>query len=239
VLRKVIASIVLSAVAFPAAAAAHVTIQPGEWEAGSFATMVVRVPNERDDAETTTVTVQFPESIPSARFKPHPTCEREVQREELAEPVEDLTERIVSVTWTCDPAIPADGFDEFGISLRVPEDAQPGDEILFPAIQVYSSGEEVGWIDPDPEGDSPAPRITIVAPEEEAAEEEEAAAAAPTTTEESTDEATDEAAAIPAVSSEDDDDSTATVAIILAIAGLAAGLLALGVAFFRKPTGTA
>ncbi|HXV35235.1 MAG TPA: YcnI family protein [Gaiellaceae bacterium] len=236
-LRKVIASIALAAVAFPAAAAAHVTIQPGEWEAGAFATMVVRVPNERDDAETTTVTVQFPESIPSARFKPHPACEREVQREELAEPVEDLTERIASVTWTCDPAIPADGFDEFGISLRVPEDAQPGDEILFPAIQVYSSGEEVGWIDPDPEGDSPAPRITIVAPEEEAAEEGEAAAAE-TTTEESTDEAADEAAAIPAVSSEDDDGSTATVAIILAIAGLAAGLLALGVAFFRKPTGS-
>jgi periplasmic copper chaperone A len=230
VLRKLVIGIAVTAVVFPAAAVAHVTLQPGEWEAGAFATLAVRVPNERDDAETTTVTLQFPESIPSARFKPHPTCEREVQREELAEPVEDLTERIVSVTWTCDPAIPADGFDEFGISLRVPEDAQPGDELLFPTVQTYSSGEEVGWVDPDPEGDLPAPRIVVVAPEEEEAE----AAPAPTTTG-ADDEATDEAAAIPAVSSDDDDDSMATVAIIFGILGLAAGLVALGVALFRKP----
>jgi uncharacterized protein YcnI len=230
VLRKLVISIAVAAVAFPAAAAAHVTLQPGEWEAGAFATLVVRVPNERDDAGTTTVTVQFPETIPSARFKPHPTCEREVQREALAEPIDELTERIVSVTWTCDPAIPADGYDELGISLRVPEDVEAGDEILFPTVQVYESGEEVGWVDPDPEGDSPAPRIVVVAPEEEEAE----AAPAPTTTE-----AADEAAAIPAVSSDDDDDSMATVAIIFGILGLAAGLLALGVALFRKPAGTA
>lgn len=220
-LRRLILSFLAAAVVFPAAAAAHVTIQPGEWEPGAFATLAVRVPNERDDAETTSVTVQFPEEILTARFKPHPLCEREVQMEELAEPVEDITERIVSVTWTCDPAIPADGFDEFGISLRVPEDAAEGDELLFPTQQVYSSGEEVGWVDPDPDGDSPAPRITVVAPEEEAEE--------PAAT-------TEEEAAVPAVSTGGgDDDGMATVAIILAIVGLAAGLIALGVALFRKP----
>jgi uncharacterized protein YcnI len=228
VLRRLLFSIALIAMVLPAAAVAHVTLQPGEWEAGSFAALVVRVPNERDDAETTTVTLQFPESIPSARFKPHPACEREVQREELAEPVEELTERIVSVTWTCDPAIPTDGYDEFGISLRVPEDAEPGEEILFPAIQTYSSGEEVGWIDPDPEADLPAPRIVVAAPEDEDAE----AAPAPTT------ESADETAAVPAVGTDDGgDDSLSTVAIIFGIAGLAAGLLALGVALFRKPGG--
>ena len=173
--RRILLCFLVAAVAFPAAAAAHVTIQPGEWEAGAFATMAVRVPNERDDAETTSVTVQFPEEVLTARFKPHPLCQREVQMEELAEPVEDITERIVSVTWTCDPAIPADGFDEFGVSFRVPEDLAEGDELLFPAQQVYSSGEEVGWVDPDPEGDTPAPRITIVAAEEEEAEEPAAA----------------------------------------------------------------
>ena len=82
-LRKLLFSIALIAMALPAAAVAHVTIQPGEWEPGAFATMDVRVPNERDDAETTTVTVQFPENVPTARFKPHPSCEREVERETL------------------------------------------------------------------------------------------------------------------------------------------------------------
>ena len=225
-LRRLLICVGLAAVVFPAAAVAHVTIQPGEWEAGAFAAMAVRVPNERDDAETTRVTMQFPESILTARFQEHPFCERETQMEELDQPVEDITERIVSVTWTCDPPIATDGFEDFGVSFQVPEDAQPGDEFLFPAIQVYSSGERVRWIDPDPEGDSPAPRIVVVAPEEEAA----AAAPAQTTTE--------EAQAAPAASASGDDDSSSTVALIFGIAGLAAGLLALGVALFRKPKGT-
>ena len=225
-LRRLIVCVFVAALVAPVAAVAHVTIQPGEWEPGAFSRMVVRVPNERDDAETTSVTVQFPENVPSARFQTHPSCEREVQREPLAEPIEELTERIVSVTWTCDPAIPADGFDEFGVSFRIPEDAAEGDEILFPATQTYSSGEVVNWVDPDPEADTPAPRITVVAPEEEAEE----APAAGTTTEET--------AAAPAVSSDDDDDSMSTVALVFGIAGLAAGLIALGVALFRKPKAT-
>ena len=225
-LRRLILCVFVAALVVPAAAVAHVTIQPGEWEAGAFARMAVRVPNERDDAETTSITVQFPENVPSARFQNHPSCEREVQREPLAEPIEDLTERIVSVTWTCDPAIPADGFDEFGISFQIPEDAAEGEEILFPATQTYSSGEVVEWIDPDPEAESPAPRITVVAP----AEEEEAEAPAATTT--------DEAAPVAAASSDDDDDNMSTVAIVFGIAGLVAGLAALGVALFRKPKAT-
>jgi periplasmic copper chaperone A len=187
--------------------------------------MVFRVPNERDDAETTTVTVQFPENVPSARFQNHPFCEHQVERAPLDEPIEELTERIVSVTWTCDPPIAADGFDEFGVSFRVPEDAAEGDEILFPATQTYSSGEVVDWIDPDPEADLPAPRITILAAEEEEAE-------APAAT-------TEEAAPVPAASSDDDDDNMSTVAIVFGIAGLAAGLIALGVALFRKPKAVA
>ena len=229
-LRRLLICVGLAAVVFPTAAVAHVTIQPGEWEAGAFARMALRVPNERDDAETTSVTVQFPESVLTARFQAHPFCEREVEREELDQPVEEITERIVSVKWTCDPAIAVDGFEEFGMSFQIPEDTQTGDEILFPAVQVYSSGEEVGWVDPDPEADLPAPRIVVVAPEEEA----EPAPAATTT------EATEEAAAVPAVSADDDDDdSMATIAIVFGIAGLAAGLIALGVALFRKPKPTA
>jgi periplasmic copper chaperone A len=228
VLRKVLTCFALAAVTFPAAAAAHVTIQPGEWEAGAFATMAVRVPNERDDAETTSVSVRFPENVLTARFQAHPFCEHEVERQALDEPVEDITERIVSVTWTCDPPIAADGFDEFGMSFQIPEDLQPGDELLFPATQTYSSGEVVNWVDPDPEADTPAPRITVVAPEEEAE-------APPATTTEETATTGDETAAIPASGSDGDDDSTSTVALIFGIAGLAAGLIALGVALFRKP----
>jgi uncharacterized protein YcnI len=209
-------------VVFPAAAAAHVTIQPGEWEAGAFATMAVRVPNESDAAATTSISMQFPEEVLTARFQPHPLCEREVEMAPLDQPVEDVTERVASVTWTCEPGIRTGEFDEFGLSFQIPEDAAEGDELLFPTVQVYDDGEERGWVDPDPEAESPAPRVTVIAAEEEEAEE-------PAAT-------TDDQAAVVAVSTDgDDDDNMSTVAIVLAIIGLAAGLIALGVALFRKP----
>jgi uncharacterized protein YcnI len=208
-------------VVFPAAAAAHVTIQPGEWEAGAFATMAVRVPNESDAAATTSISMQFPEEVLTARFQPHPLCEREVEMAPLDQPVEELTERVASVTWTCEPGIRTDEFDEFGLSFQIPEDASEGDELLFPTVQIYDDGEERAWIDPDPEAESPAPRVTVIAAEEEESEE-------PAAT-------TDDQAAVPAVNTDDGDDGMATVAIVLAIIGLAAGLIALGVALFRKP----
>jgi uncharacterized protein YcnI len=219
--RRILLCFLAAAVAFPAAAAAHVTIQPAEWEAGAFATMAVRVPNESDAAATTSISMQFPEEVLTARFQPHPLCEREVEMAPLDQPVEDVTERVASVTWTCKPGIRTDEFDEFGLSFQIPEDAAEGDELLFPTVQVYDDGEERAWVDPDPEAESPAPRVTVIAAEEEEAEE-------PAAT-------TDDEAAVPAVSTDGDDDGMATVAIVLAIIGLAAGLIALGVALFRKP----
>lgn len=223
-LKRLLLCFLAAAVAFPAAAAAHVTIQPGEWEPGAFATMVVRVPNESDAAATTSISMQFPEEVLTARFQPHPTCDREVEMAPLDQPVEDITERVASVTWTCEPGIAVGEFDELGMSFQIPEDAAEGDEILFPTVQTYSDGEERAWVDPDPEAESPAPRVTVIAAEEEAAP-------GATTTEESS----DSEAAVPAVSTDGDDDGMATVAIVLAIIGLAAGLIALGVALFRKP----
>ena len=219
--RRILLCFLAAAVVFPAAAAAHVTIQPGEWEAGAFATMAVRVPNESDAAATTSISMQFPEEVLTARFQPHPLCEREVEMAPLDQPVEDVTERIASVTWTCEPGIRTGEFDEFGLSFQIPEDAAEGDELLFPTVQVYDDGEERGWVDPDPEAESPAPRVTVIAAEEEEAEE-------PAAT-------TDDQAAVVAVSTDGDDDNMSTVAIVLAIIGLAAGLIALGVALFRKP----
>jgi uncharacterized protein YcnI len=236
-LRRVAACIAVAAVVFPSAAAAHVTVNPGEWEAGGFARFDVRVPNERPNADTTEVTVQFPDGLTFVSFQPKPGWKRTIEMETLAEPIEvfgeEITEQVASVTWSGGVIKPGE-FDEFGLSFRVPE--TPGESLLFPSLQTYSNGEVVRWVDPDPEAETPAPQVAILPPpgDEAAAEEtttEEAGAAGETTT---------EAEAVPAANTEDDgDDSTATVALILGIAGLAAGLIALGVALFRKPKATA
>jgi uncharacterized protein YcnI len=215
------------------AAAAHVTLNPREWEAGGFARFAVRVPNERDNADTTEITVRFPQSIISASFQPIPGWERSIEMEPLDEPIEEegeqITEHIASVTWTGGTIKPGE-FEEFGVSFRVPE--TPGEDLVFPSIQTYSNGEVVRWVGA-PDSDTPAPIVTVLEP----AEEEEAAGGV---TGETTAAGEDEGTAAPASSSSNDDgNGLAIVALILGIAGLAAGLGALALAWKRSPRGTA
>jgi periplasmic copper chaperone A len=220
---RVLLCAVVGALALTPAAAAHVTLNPGEWEAGGFARFAVRVPNERDNATATKITVQFPESVVSASFMPAPGWNRTVQMAPLAEPIEEegeepITERIASVTWSGGSIRPGE-FMEFGVSFQVPE--TPGEELLFPSLQTYSSGEVVRWISPDPEADTPAPRIAVLPPEEEEEGAETAAGEA-------------QAPASPGATEDDEARSRANLAVGLGVAGLVAGVAALGLALFRR-----
>jgi uncharacterized protein YcnI len=221
---------VATALTLTGVASAHVTLNPADWEAGGFARFAVRVPTERPDASTTEVTLQFPENVISASFQDVEGWERTVEMAPLDEPIpgeegeEPTTERLASVTWSGGEVEPGE-FVEFPISFQVPEDAAGG-TILFPALQTYSSGEIVRWIAEDEEADTPAPRVEVLAAAEEGG--------GGTTTEEEPAEG-DGGEAASASGGGDDDDGRTTLALILAIAGLAAGLVALGIALMRKP----
>ena len=197
------------------AAAAHVTLQPPEWEAGGFARFAVRVPNERDSAATTRITLKFPEQILSASFQPVEGWKRTVKMAQLDEPIdvegEQVTEKIDTVTWSGGSIRPGE-FQEFGVSFRTPEEA--GAELAFPSVQTYSNGEVVRWIGP-PDADSPAPRVAIT---EAVAEEGEEAAAPAATPAEGGGSAGEE---------DSGSDTLSVVALIVGIAGLAAGVAAL------------
>jgi uncharacterized protein YcnI len=214
---------VVGALAIPATAGAHVTLNPREWEAGGFARFAVRVPNERDNADTTRVTVRFPENVVSANFQPVEGWRRTVEMEQLDEPIEEegedpITERLATVTWSGGRIRPGE-FQEFGVSFQVPEDASGG-SLAFPSIQRYSNGEVVRWIGPE-DADEPAPVVEVLP----AAEEDNEAAATPAP------EATPAAA-----NTDDDNDGTgrANLALGVGIAGLAAGLGALGLVVVRR-----
>jgi periplasmic copper chaperone A len=216
-----IAALAASLVIAPAAVA-HVTLNPPEWEAGGFARFAVRVPNERDNADTTKVSVKFPEQVLSASFQPVEGWKRTVKMVELDEPIdvegEQVTERIDTVTWSGGRIRPGE-FQEFGLSFRTPEEA--GTDLSFPAVQTYSNGEVVRWIGP-PDADEPAPTVAIT---EAPAEEGEAAAPESTPTPE-------------AGGAEEEDegaDTLSIVALIAGLAGLAAGLAALFLR--RRPAG--
>jgi uncharacterized protein YcnI len=191
-------------------AVAHVTLNPGEWEADGFGRFDIRVPTERDNAATTAVSVQLPENVISVSFQPKPGWKREIKMTKLDKPVEvfgeQVTERVASVTWSGGRIRPGE-FDEFGMSIRVPN--TPGKELVFPATQTYSSGEVVRWIGPE-EADEPAPRVAVTA----AAAEEEAAPAP--------------AAEEPAAAAEEGESNTLEiVALAFGVAGLLTAIAAL------------
>ena len=144
-----------------APALAHVTVQPPEAPTGSFFAFAVRVPNERPDASTTKVEVQFPETVTNVSVQPHPGWDYEVKMKTLDEPIEvfgeEVTEAVDTITWSGGTIGPGE-FDEFGFSVRTPD--EPG-ELVFPALQTYDSGEVVEWIG-DEGSEEPAAEVRIL-----------------------------------------------------------------------------
>jgi uncharacterized protein YcnI len=155
-----IVALAMALVLVAAPAWAHVTIQPEEAPAGAFFAFVVRVPTEREDASTTKIEVEFP-PLAFVSFQDVEGWKRTVEMRTLEEPLdvfgEPVSEVVGSVTWSGGEIQPGE-FQEFGFSARVPEDQE---ELEFPALQTYSSGEVVRWIGP-PDADEPAARVGVV-----------------------------------------------------------------------------
>lgn len=211
---------------FASPALAHVTIQPGEAEQGGFSTQFIQVPNERDDAQTTQVEVTFPSDHPLRFVSVQPVAgwQVAVEKAPLAEPIKtddgEVTETVSKITWSGGEIQPGQ-FERFPVSLgQLPE----ADSLVFKAVQTYSSGEVVRWINEptaaDPEPDDPAPVLKLTAASES----------------DVTPAAGDSAAALPKdLATTSDVDSAKTVGIIgIVLGGL--GLIVALVAVARKRT---
>jgi uncharacterized protein len=169
--KLIIALIGVLALAAPATAGAHVTLQPSEAAAEDFVVFDVRVPNERDDSGTTKVDVQFPPGFAFASYEPVPGWSAQVRMEKLDKPLtshgEKVTEQVSQITWTAESgkaAIQPGQFLDFPISVQVPGKA--GDALTFKALQTYENGEVVRWIG-GPDSDQPAPQVMVTSGGEE------------------------------------------------------------------------
>lgn len=215
------------ALALPAAAGAHVTVQPDELSAGSYAVVDVRVPNEQDDRGTTKVQLQLPAGVSYAAYQPVPNWTVAVTKRRPAKPFavdgEPVTEEVDTITWTGKgrAGVIAPGeFLQFPVSLRVPDGAE-GTSLAFKALQTYEGGEVVRWIGAA-DAELPAPIVTLEEPEEEhGAAGHQGGAAAP---------AASGAGASADAGDEDDDRGSDALPIALGAAGLLAGLAGLGLA---------
>jgi uncharacterized protein YcnI len=224
-----VATVIASASAAPALA--HVTVNPGTAQQGGFSELVFRAPNEQDNADTTKVQVYFPTEHPLAFVSVHPTpgWQVKVDKTKLAKPIKsddgEVTEAVSAITWTGD--LKPGEYQNFAVSVGpLPDDA---DQLVFKALQTYSNGDVVRWIELPAKGKEPAhpaPILTLT----------HAAGAAGTASPSAAPAAlASQPVAATSTSSASDPDGLARV---LGIAGLVLGLVALAVALLRGRRGT-
>jgi uncharacterized protein YcnI len=155
------------ALAVPAAARAHVTVQPASAAAGAETVLAVRVPNERDDASTVKVDVRLPPGFASASWEAVPGWTVRAVKEKLATPIQTddgpIDEQIGEIIWTAasrkDGIAPGE-YRDFPLLVVIP--GRPGQTLTFKALQTYSNGDVVRWIGA-PDADEPAPRVQLTA----------------------------------------------------------------------------
>ncbi|MDX2932564.1 YcnI family copper-binding membrane protein [Streptomyces ipomoeae] len=227
------AVLVLSGPAF-----AHVSVAAeGTAAKGGYATVNFKVPNERDDASTTKLEVNFPTDHPLASAQPEavPGWKIQVTKSKLDKPLElhgeQIDEAVSKITWTADGDGIAPGFfQKFPVSIgQLPEDT---DELVFKALQTYSNKEVVRWIEVPQDGqeepDNPAPVLALSA----ASDDHHGSSGASTAADESEDAgkdaeaASNETAAAPADTSDTTARVLGIVGIVVGAAGVAYGVMA-------------
>jgi periplasmic copper chaperone A len=165
--KKLIPAALLAlALLAPAAAEAHVTVQPNEAPEGAYTVLDVRVPNESEDADTTKVAVQFPEGFGDVSYQAVPGWSVEVVHQKLKKPIQTddgpVTEGVHEVIFS-GGKLPPGEFQDFPLSLQIAGKA--GEELTFKAVQTYDNGEIVRWIGA-PETEHPAPQVLVLPPKE-------------------------------------------------------------------------
>lgn len=153
---------------FAGIASAHVTANPHTAAQGSYTKIAFRVPNEEDAAATVKLEVNFPTDHPiaSVSTEPLPGWTATVDKTKLATPINtddgEVTQAVSKITWTGGQIAPGQ-FQDFNVSLGPLPDYTT--TLVFKALQTYSNGDVVRWIDVTPPGgpepEHPAPTLTL------------------------------------------------------------------------------
>ncbi len=174
--RAVVAGGIVAAVlAIATPAFAHVTVSPPDAVKGTDQVLTFNVPNETDNTNTTQIEISFPTDHPIAEASvlPVPGWTAKVNMVKVTKPIKtdsgSVTEAVGSIIWT-GGAIEPGQFQEFTVSVGLPGDAST---LVFKALQTYSDGTIVRWIELTPAGgeepEHPAPVLTLTAARSDAA----------------------------------------------------------------------
>jgi uncharacterized protein YcnI len=151
--------------ALPAVAQAHVSLHPNAIPAGSYITTNIRVPNEETSANTTEIQVKLPAGVLSALGEPPAGWRFVAKTKKLAKPIKTddgvVTTETTEVDFTGGKIAPGN-FQNFPLTLSIPDSAKAGDVLSFPTVQHYSDGKVARWIGPA-DADMPSPTVDITA----------------------------------------------------------------------------
>jgi uncharacterized protein YcnI len=152
-------------------ASAHVTVHADDSTAGATdVQLTFRTPNELDNATTVKLQVFLPTDTPllGVLVAPTPGWRSSTQTTKLTKSIQTddgaVSEVTSAVTWS-GGHIPVGGYLDFAISVgQLPDRA--GD-IVFKAVQTYSDGTVVRWVETSgagaPEPEHPAPTLHLTA----------------------------------------------------------------------------
>jgi len=224
-----------------ASASAHVTVvAPGVTVGSSDASITFRVPDESDKASTVGVKVQLPTDhpLPGVLVAPLPGWTATIKQTTLATAIKtddgDISQVVSEIDWKADPGagIKPGFFGQF--SIIVGALPQGVGTLTFKAIQTYSDGQVVSWIEQPAPGSTtapehPAPELTLTAA---GASDAASASAAPSPTSASA--STSSApATLSASTTGGASKGAATTGIVLGIIGVVLGAAALGLSVLR------
>lgn len=215
-------------------ASAHVTVSPTSLPKGATAELTFKVPNEEANATTTQIQLQIPTDHPIAQVLPRaiPGWKVSVKTTTLATPLKTddgtFTTAVNEIDWT-GGSIPVGQYEDFQVSV----DPLPTDtgQLVFKAVQTYSNGDIVRWIDlaqpGQPGPDHPAPVLTLTAATDDAGSGSGTGSTPAANSATST-------AAPAAQSSTSSGGGSGTAGIWLGALGLAAGLAALALTLLAR-----
>ena len=146
---------------------AHVTLETAKAPAGSYYKAVFRVGHGCEGSPTRQLIVDIPPGVQGAKPMAKPGWRIEIDRAALAEPTTShgraVTEEVSQIRFT-GGSLPDAHYDEFAISVKLPDDAGP---LYWKVSQVCEQGR-IDWVETPQPGQSlhdlktPAPLLDVV-----------------------------------------------------------------------------
>jgi uncharacterized protein YcnI len=166
-----VAALVGSALAFPLAASAHITLEKQEAKVGGGYKAVFRVPHGCSGAATTAIHIQIPEGVINVKPQPKGGWQLATVKGKYEKSYtlygSTLTEGVKQVDFT-GGNLPDEFYDEFVLNTTLAGDLPADTTIYFPVVQECGSSTD-RWIEIPEVGKSaddyemPAPGLKLLA----------------------------------------------------------------------------